>query len=122
MKNLPDEDAKLIDFLRQNRSILPPELPELEDRLMSQIDLLTTEKAEKNSHSWRRYIIGGIVSIVAASVSIAIFQIMNPPEPSIAELNQLNLFLEAYLPDLSNQPELGTGERENLVELDPDLF
>ncbi len=122
MNNLPDEDAKLIDFLCHNRSIAPPELPELEDRLMLQIDLLPTEKAEKVSNPWRRYLMGGIGLIIAASVSTTIFQMMNPPEPSIAELNQLNLFLEAYLPDLSNQPELDTGDRENLVELDPDLF
>lgn len=122
MHNLPDQDTELTNFLRQNRSISPPELPELEDRLMANIDLLPTESKAQVSWSWQRYLIGGIGLIVTGFVGIAIFQIVNPPEPSIAELNQLNFFLEAHLHDLSNQTETDTNNHESLVDLDIDLF
>ncbi len=121
MNELP-EDPKLISFLHQHRSIAQPEIPELEDRLMSEIDLLPIEKQRRIYHSWQRYIIGGIGLIVTGAAGVAIFQIINPPEPSIAELNQLNLFLEAHAPNLANHSELDSTNQEDLVDLDPDLF
>jgi hypothetical protein len=122
MQNLPDQDTELTNFLRQNRSIAPPESPDLEDRLMANIDLLPTESKDRISWSWQRYLLGGIGLIVTGFVGTAILQIVNPPEPSIAELNQLNFFLEAHLHDLSNQIEIDTNNHENLIDLDIDLF
>lgn len=118
MNKSPDQDMKLTNFLRQNRSIARPEQPELEDRLMSQIDLLPTEKQRKISHSFPRAIVGGIGLIVSGFVGMTIFQMMNPPELSIAELDQLNLYLEAHLPSLAGQLE----NNETLVDVDVDLF
>ena len=121
MNELP-EDAKLTNFLRQNRSIAQPEPPGLEDRLMSELELLPIEKQRGIFHSWQRYIMGGIGLIVTGVAGVAIFQITNPPEPSLAELNQLNLFLEAHAPNLANHAELDSIDQEDLVDLDPDLF
>jgi hypothetical protein len=118
MNSSPDEDAKLSNFLRQNRSIAQPGLPQLEDRLMAQIDLIPTQTQNQLSRSWQRYLIGGIGLVITGFMGATIFQLINPPEPSIAELNQLNLFLEAHA-DLSNQSEL---DLEHLVDLDPDPF
>lgn len=122
MHNLPEEDPELTNFLRQNRSIASPELPELEDRLMANIDLLSTESKDRILSSWQRYLLVGIGLIATGFIGTTIFQIVNPPEPSMAELNQLNLFLEAHTPDLSNQPEIDTKNHEDLVDLDVDLF
>lgn len=122
MNNSPDQDVKLTNFLRQNRSIAQPEQPELEDRLMSQIYLIPTEKQRTIFRSWPRVIVGGIGLIVTGVVGMTIFQMINPPEPSIAELDQLNLYLEAHLPSLSGQLEMSTENNENLVDLDVDLF
>jgi hypothetical protein len=41
MNKLPDEDDRLANFLRRNHTSAPTEQPELEDRLMSEIDALT---------------------------------------------------------------------------------
>jgi hypothetical protein len=122
MNKSPDQDVKLTNFLRQNRSIAQPEQPELEDHLMSQIDLLPSQKQRKIFHSWPRAIVGGIGLIVTGVVGMTIFQIMNPPEPSTAELDQLNLYLEAHVSSLSGQLEMSTENHENLVDLDVDLF
>jgi hypothetical protein len=122
MNNRPDQDINLTNFLRQNRSIAPPELPESEYRLISQIDLISSEKTTKVSHSWQRYIVGGIGLIIMGLVGPIVFQSLNPPEPSIAELNQLNLFLEANLPNLVNQPDIDTEDHEILGDIDADLF
>jgi hypothetical protein len=121
MNELP-EDPNLTNFLRQHLSIAPPETPELEDRLMLEIDLLPTAGQDRIPHSWQRYIIGGIGLIVTGVVGMAIFQLVNPPEPSIAELNQLNLFLEAHVPNLANHAELDSTNQEDVVDLDLDLF
>jgi hypothetical protein len=122
MNNLPDEDTKLTNFLRQNRSIAQPESPVLEDRLMSAIDLLPSHNPPRLTHTWQRYLMGGIGLIVMGIAGVAVFQVINPPEPSIAELNQLNLFLEAHAPNLTNHSELDPANYEDLVDLDPDLF
>jgi hypothetical protein len=121
MNELP-EDPNLTNFLRQHRSIAQPGIPELEDRLMLEIDLLPTASQNRIPHSWQRYIIGGIGLIVTGVAGLAIFQLINPPEPSIAELNQLNLFLEAHAPNLANHSELDSTNQEDLVDLDLDLF
>lgn len=122
MNNLPNKDIKLTNFLKQNRSIAPPPSPELEDRLMVQIALLPPEKTGRFLCSWQRYLMGGIGITTAGFIGATIFQVVNPPELSIAELNQLNLYLEAHVPDLLNQSETGTENHENLVDLDIDLF
>ncbi len=122
MNNFPDEDTKLTNFLRQNHSIAPPEAPELEDRLMLEIDLLSAHPQPSLSPAWQRYMIGGIGLIVAGIASVAILQTIDPPEPSIAELDRLNLFLEAHAPNLTNHPELESINHEDLVDLDLDLF
>ena len=122
MNNFANRETKLTNFLRQNRSIAQPEIPELEDRLMLAIDLLPLEKQHRTSHSWQRYIIGGIGLLVTGIASVAIFQMLNPPEPSIAELNQLNLFLEAHAPSLASHSELDSTNQEDLGDLDPELF
>lgn len=122
MNNLPDKDTKLTNFLRQNCSIAPLGAPELEDRLMIEIDLLPAHPQPRFSPTWQRYMIGGIGLIVAGIATLAIFQTIDPPEQSIAELDQLNLFLEAHVPNLTNHSELDSMNHEDLVDLDPDLF
>jgi hypothetical protein len=120
MNNLPDEDPKLLNFLRQNRSIAPPESPGLEDRLMSEIDFIPEQKA-KGTHAWRRYIAGAIAIISTGIVGVGIDRLMNPPEPSMAQLQQLNLFLEAHthsLVDADNSKELVDSDTDLLLETD----
>ncbi len=122
MNDLPDRETKLTNFLRQNRSIAQPGTPDLEDRLMLEIDLLPIETQNKSPHSWQRYMISGVGLIVTGIAGVAIFQIINPPEPSIAELDRLNLFLEAHAPNLANYAELDSTNQEDLGDLDPELF
>lgn len=98
MNNLPEEDPKLLNFLRQNRSIAPPPTSVLEDRLMAEIDLLPEPKSG-NLQQWRRYIIGGISLIATGAIGIITHQILSPPQPSMAELQQLNRYLEAHAVD-----------------------
>jgi hypothetical protein len=105
MTNLPDEDPQLTNFLRQNRSISPPPSPELEDRLMSEIDRLPIATRQRVSKSWWRYIAGGIGIIATGIVGGSIQQIISPPEPSMAEIQQLNLFLEAHARDSIVSPD-----------------
>jgi hypothetical protein len=122
MNDLPDRETKLTNFLRQNRSIAQPGTPDLEDRLMLEIDLLPIENQPIISLSWQRYLIGGIGLIVTGIAGVAIFQTINPPEPSIAELDQLNLFLEAHAPTLASHSELDSTSYEDLGDLEPELF
>lgn len=122
MNNSPGQESKLTNFLRQNRSIAPPEAPELEDRLMLEVDLLPAHPQPRFAHAWQRYVIGGIGLIVTVIAGVAVFQTISPPEPSIAELDQLNLFLEAHAPNLASHSEIDSINHEELVDLDLDLF
>jgi hypothetical protein len=121
MNNRPDKDAQLTNFLRQNRSIVPLEPSELEDRLMSEIDALPIERQHRIARSWWRYIAGGIGLLVAGSVGVTIFQVMHPPEPSMAELDRLNLYLEANIPELIGDSDSSLEKHEDLG-LDEELL
>lgn len=130
MNDFSDEDPKLRNFLCQHRSIIPSESPESEDRLMEAIDLLPLEPNPRSSRHWWRYIVGGIGIIVTGVVGVTMHQLMNPPEPSLADLQQLNLYLEAHAHSsiespgerLRQRPELNMEDRDNSLDLDPDLF
>jgi hypothetical protein len=122
MNNLPDEDAHLVDFLRQNRSIAPLGQPELEDRLMLGIDALPAQTQQRSIRSWWRYLAGGIGIVVTGLIGLTTFQIMNPPEPSIAELDGLNLYLEAHTLGLTGDPATDAGKNEDLSDLDDELL
>jgi hypothetical protein len=122
MNNLSDEDAKLINFLRQNQSIAPPEISELEDRLMSSIDELPDLDRQNRSRSWWRYLASGIGIVVTGVIGATTFQIFNPPEPSIAELDGLNLFLDAHITGLASDLEMDVGKHEDLADSDDELL
>jgi hypothetical protein len=122
MNNLPDEDASLISFLRQNQSIAPPATTNLEDRLMSEIDALPTQTQLRSSRSWWRYLAGGIGILVTGLIGVTTFQILNPPELSVAELDGLNLYLEAHILDATGDPTIEIGKHEDLIDLDDELL
>ncbi len=122
MNDFFDEDPKLLNFLHQHRSIAPLEPPELEDRLMCEIDLLPTESSQRVLGNWWRYVFGGIGIITIGIVGVTAHQLMNPPEPSLADLHQLNLYLEAHAHSLIDNPEVGVKNRGSLSDLDLDLF
>jgi hypothetical protein len=122
MNDSPDEETNLTNFLRQHRLIAPAELTGLEDRLMMEIDALPAHQQQRIKHYWLRYLIGGIGLAITGIVGITILPLINPPELSIAELDQLNLFLEAHAPNLTSQSDLDPANQEDFVDLDPDLF
>jgi hypothetical protein len=122
MNNLPDEDTSLTSFLRQNQSIAPPATTNLEDRLMSEIDALPTQTQLRSSRSWWRYLAGGIGILVTGLIGVTTFQILNPPELSVAELDGLNLYLEAHILDATGDPTIEIGKYEDLVDLDDELL
>ena len=122
MNNLPDEDPQLTNFLRQHHSISPPPLPELEERLMSEIDLLPIESRRQMSRSWWRYIVGIIGIVATGIVGGSIHQMINPPEPSIAEIQQLNLYLEAHADGLVISPDSDLESHDRILGLDLDIF
>jgi hypothetical protein len=43
-------------------------------------------------------------------------------DPSIAQLNDLNLYLEAHVSGLVAHPEINGEDRDAVVDLDTDLF
>jgi hypothetical protein len=122
MNNLPDEDVKLTNFLRQHRSIAPPGQPELEDRLMVELDAISTPAQQRRSPFWWQYLAGGIGILITGTLGIATFQIFNSPEPSMAELDGLNLYLEAHTPGLANDSAIDMGKHEDLTDVDEELL
>jgi hypothetical protein len=123
MNNLPDKDANLVNFLRQNRSIAPPGQPELEDRLMLEIDLqVPAQTQQRSSRCWWRYLVGGIGIVVTGLIGVTTFQILNPPELSVAELDGLNLYLEAHILGETGDPALDIGKSEDRSDLDDELL
>ena len=121
MNNLPEEDPRLTNFLHQHRSIAPPHSLELEDRLMSEIDRLPVVTTKRVSRSWWRYIAGGICIIATGIVGGSLQQMIGPPEPSMAEIQQLNLYLEAHTRYLAASSDAIVESPDRVFDLD-DLF
>lgn len=119
MNNSPNEDANLANFLRQNRSIAPPGQPESEDRLMLEIDLISHPAPQHHRRDRWRYIAGGIGIIATGLLGLTTLQIFNSPEPSMAELDGLNLYLEAHI---LGDPALDIGKSEDLTDVDDELL
>jgi hypothetical protein len=122
MNNSSDEDPKLLNFLRQHRSIVPPEPTGSEDRLMAEIDLIPTESRPRIAHNGWRYLWSGIGIIATGIVGVTMHQLINPPEPSLAELQQLNLYLEAHIHNLNDNSETDVDDPNNLSDLDLDII
>jgi hypothetical protein len=99
-----NEDPQLTDFLRKHRSIAPPESSELEDRLISTIEPLSIEKKRRISRKWWRYLEMGIGAIVTGIIGATIHNLMNPAPPDIANVQQLDRYLEAHWHRLGSNP------------------
>jgi hypothetical protein len=94
MNDSPDEDdLQLTHFLRQHRSIAPPESVDVEDRLMSAIEVeITREKYKSTFRSWRRIFVA--FGLVAVGSFVAV--IYNPNErmeTNVAEIDKLDRYL-----------------------------
>jgi hypothetical protein len=108
MNNFSDDDPQLTNFLRQYRSSplsdrsvnsLPDPIG-LEDRIMAEIDLLPIDKQRRVLNRWWRPILGGIGIIVTGILGMTIHAIVNPPAPSMAELDRLDRYLASHWHDL----------------------
>jgi hypothetical protein len=93
MDNFPDDDPGLTNFLRQHRSIAPPESIELEDRMMSEIESITTTKKRRVSQVWWGRIFSGVGIAATGLLGATIHYVMSPPELSTAEVERLDLYL-----------------------------
>jgi hypothetical protein len=97
MNNFPEEDdPQLTNFLRQHRSIAPPGAVDLEDRIMSIIEVETPgEKHRSQLRSWRRIFIGfGLVAV--GSIAALIYAPSDRLEPTMAEIDKLDRYLLTY--------------------------
>jgi hypothetical protein len=99
-----NEDPQLSNFLRKHRSIAPPESFELEDTLMLALEPLPVKKKRRISRKWWRYLEMGIGSIVTGIMGVTIHQVMNPSTPDIANVQQLDRYLEAHWHRLESHP------------------
>jgi hypothetical protein len=91
-----NEDPQLTNFLRKHRSIAPSESSESEDRLMSAIEPLIVKKKRLIPRKWWRYLEFGISSIVTGIMGVTIHTLMNPAPPDMANIHQLDRYLEAH--------------------------
>lgn len=124
MNNLPDEDLQLTNFLRQHRSIAPPPHSNLEDLLMAEINFPPVE-TKQHSYSLRRYLTSAILLIVTRVVGGSIYHVLNPPDLNVAELQQLNLYLEAHTDSLvlSSDSDVESHDLSNLdllINIEPE--
>jgi hypothetical protein len=122
MNDRPDRDPNLTNFLRQNRSIAPPGSPDLEDRLLLEVDRLPALNKPKIFNSRWRYLIGGFGIVTIGIIGMTIDRAIAPSEPSMAQLNDLNLYLEAHVSGLVAHPDSNGEDRDPTGDLDTDLL
>lgn len=106
-QNRPNQDdGDLTRFLRQHHPTVPPASPELEERILQAIvaqpappDQKVEEKVEERGRQRPRLLISApwVVPLTLAAVAIVGIvspRILLPPEPSAAELVNLEAFLQ----------------------------
>jgi hypothetical protein len=126
MNNFSDDDPQLTNFLRQYRSIplsdhsanSQPDPIGLEDRIMAKIDLLPIEKQRRVPNRWWWSIGGGIGIIATGILGMTIYSIVNPPAPSMAELDRLDRYLASHWHDLNAD----SNQIDSQDNLDADLL
>jgi hypothetical protein len=89
-----NEDPQLSNFLSQHRA--PPASSNREDRLMSEIQPLSTKKKRRISRKWWRNLEMGIGAILTGLIGATIHTLMNPAPPDIVNIQQLDRYLEAH--------------------------
>jgi hypothetical protein len=87
MNNLPPDDEKLVEFLRQYRPVPPPASPDAEERLLAAIDSEPQIWQSRYSFRW------AIPALVAAGVlfvwgGIRLFTPLTLPQGQVADRNR----------------------------------
>lgn len=98
MNNLPNNDQKLVDFLRQNRPDLPPENQDLESQIMAAVAATPQNRGGQKSSviPFRRRSLWLMPPAIAAGLSIAwgTSLLLTPTPPTTTELASLEVFIE----------------------------
>ena len=103
--HLPDEeDPQLTNFLRQHRSIASVAAPELEDSLMSTIEDRSEVKERRMFRLWLKYVSRLVGAIATGFFGAGIHYIMNPPEPTVSQLEKLDRYVEAHWRNVITTP------------------
>lgn len=92
----PEDDARLVDFLKQHRPVVPAATPDLEERIMaatidkpSVIDASSPGRWQRRTRWWLP------LAIATGFIAIAVYQSFLRPQPSEAELAELETFIES---------------------------
>jgi hypothetical protein len=98
MNKLPNNDQKLVEFLRQNRPDLPPENQDLEAQIMAAVAATPRSESGQNSSviPFRRRSLWLMPPAIAAGLLIAwgTSRLLTPPPQTATELASLEVFIE----------------------------
>jgi hypothetical protein len=98
MNKLPNNDQKLVDFIRQNRPDLPPENQDLEAQIMAAVAANPRSESRQNSSviPFRRRSLWLMPPAIAAGLLMAwgTNRLLTPPPPTATELASLEVFIE----------------------------
>lgn len=132
MTMFPNDDKDLVDFLHQYRPEVPSASPELEERILQQLEInsVVTSKVEtskrKTSLSQRLHIFFGhtsfwlIPSVMATGLLAAVisYRVLTPTEPSAAQIADLQSIMESdWYYKFNQNPR---GELLHLTDTDAD--
>jgi hypothetical protein len=90
----PPDDPKLTHFLQQHRPPVPPPAPNLEDRILAAVSQTQPERSPLRLRVMPNWAVPGAI---AASVLVAIagYRLLQPANPTIAEQQAIESFIEA---------------------------
>lgn len=118
MSRPPADDRPLTDFLQQHRPSVPPASPDLEDRLMTAVlDTPPVVPVPVRRPVARRVLWVFPAAIAAGLVALVSYPTLFPPQPSEAQLAELETFIESTWQDtVAEQPDTDAEELYPLVE------
>jgi hypothetical protein len=87
----------------------------------SRLQTIAPAPQQHRSDRWR-YLAGGIGILLTGLIGLATYQIFNSPEPSMAELDGLNLYLEAHILGDTGDPAVDVEKSEDLIDVDDELL
>jgi hypothetical protein len=90
----PENDRSLVEFLQQHRALPPPESPDLEDRLMAEVEQhpLRVDRSRP-----RGQLIWLLPPAIAAALVATLlgYRTLNPAQLTATEATKLESFIEA---------------------------
>jgi hypothetical protein len=109
-----NDDLNLVKFLQQHQAIAPQSSIDLEEQIMAEVNRIPIQVAEQKPRQWLKIAGWGLSATIATIGSIFLYQSIESPQMNMAEIKQVEEYLEAHWDHLD--PHQSSLEQPNAID------